>query len=142
MLKKVKIEESNVMKENTQEKSLVQVNENSIFYKIKQFFRNLFHKNTEFESNVVVEENISNNIENETKKSAFMESIKNIENEETKLLKLQKQYRSGEIKEEELTQEQVNSLCALYDKQIANLKKSNEIRKQKLLEYRRKLQTE
>ena len=51
-----------------------------------------------------------------------------------KLLKLQKQYRSGEIKEEELTQEQVNSLCALYDKQIANLKKSNEIRKQKLCE--------
>ena len=142
MLKKVKIEESNVMKENTQEKSLVQVNENSIFYKIKQFFRNLFHKNTEFESNVVVEENISNNIENETKKSSFIESIKNIEDEETKLLKLQKQYRSGEIKEEELTQEQVNSLCALYDKQIANLKKSNEIRKQKLLEYRRKLQTE
>ena len=85
---------------------------------------------------------ISNNIENETKKSAFIESIKNIEDEETKLLKLQKQYRSGEIKEEELTQEQVNSLCALYDKQIANLKKSNEIRKQKLLEYRRKLQTE
>lgn len=130
------------MKENTQEKSLVQVNENSIFYKIKKFFRNLFHKNTEFESNVVVEENISNNIENETKKSSFIESIKNIEDEETKLLKLQKQYRSGEIKEEELTQEQVNSLCALYDKQIANLKKSNEIRKQKLLEYRRKLQTE
>ena len=128
------------MKENTQEKSLVQVNENSIFYKIKKFFRNLFHKNTEFESNVVVEENINNNIENETKKSAFKESIKNIEDEETKLLKLQKQYRSGEIKEEELTQEQVNSLCALYDKQIANLKKSNEMRKQKLLEYRRKLQ--
>ena len=130
------------MKENTQEKSLVQVNENSIFYKIKKFFINLFHKNTEFQSNVVVEENISNNIENETKKSAFIESIKNIEDEETKLLKLQKQYRSGEIKEEELTQEQVNSLCALYDKQIANLKKSNEIRKQNLLEYRRKLQTE
>ena len=130
------------MKENTQEKSLVQVNENSIFYRIKKFFINLFHKNTEFESNVVVEENISNNIENETKKSAFIESIKNIEDEETKLLKLQKQYRSGEIKEEELTQEQVNSLCALYDKQIANLKKSNEIRKQNLLEYRRKLQTE
>ena len=27
------------MKENTQEKSLVQVNEKSIFYKIKSFFR-------------------------------------------------------------------------------------------------------
>lgn len=130
------------MKENTQEKSLVQVNENSIFYKIKKFFINLFHKNTEFQSNVVVEENISNNIENETKKSAFIESIKNIEDEETKLLKLQKQYRSGEIKEEELTQEQVNSLCVLYDSQIARLKKSNAIRKQKILEYRKSLQTE
>ena len=71
-----------------------------------------------------------------------MEEIRNIENEETKLLKLQKQYRSGEIKEEELTEEQVNSLCALYDKQIENLRKSNENRKQKLLEYRRKLQTD
>ena len=130
------------MKENTQEKSLVQVNENSIFYKIKKFFRNLFHKDTEFESNDVVEENISNNIENKSKKSAFIESIKNIEDEEAKLLKLQKQYCSREIKEEELTKEQVNSLCNLYDKQIANLKKSNEMKKQKILEYRKRLQKE
>ena len=71
-----------------------------------------------------------------------MESIKNNENEETKLLKLQKQYRNGEVKEEELTEEQINSLTALYDKQIANLRKSNQIRKQKLLEYRKKLQTD
>ena len=130
------------MKENTQEKSLIQVNENSIFYKVKSFFRNLFHKNTEIKSNIIIEENISNNVESENKKSAFIESIKNIENEETKLLKLQKQYRSGEIKEEDLTGEQVKSLCALYDKQITKLKKSNEIRKQKILDYRRKLQTD
>ena len=129
------------MKENTQEKSLVRVNENSIFYKIKSFFRNLFHKNTKIEENIVNEENINNNIIEE-KKSEFLKSIKNIENEETILLKLQKQYRSGEIKEEELTEEQVNSLCTLYDKQIENLRKSNENRKQKLLEYRRKLQTD
>ena len=69
-----------------------------------------------------------------------MEEIKKIENEETILLKLQYKYRSGEIKEEELTEEQLNSLCKLYGKQIANLKKSNNIKKQKLLEYRR-LQT-
>ena len=30
------------MKKNTNEKSLVKVNENGIFYKIKQFFKNLF----------------------------------------------------------------------------------------------------
>lgn len=130
------------MKENTQEKSLVQVNENSIFYKIKSFFKNLFHKDTEIKSNIIAEKNISENVESENKKSIFMESIKNIENEETKLLELQKQYRNGEIKEEDLTEEQVNSLCALYDNQIARLKKSNEIRKQRILDYRRKLQTD
>ena len=71
-----------------------------------------------------------------------MEEIRNVENEETKLLKLQKQYRSGEIKEEELTEEQVNSLCALYDKQIEKLRESNAIRKRKLLDRRKKLQTD
>lgn len=129
------------MKENTQDKSLVQVNENSIFYKIKQFFRSLFYRtNSNVESINVTETTTINN--QESNKSSFMESIRNIEDEETKLLKLQKQYRNGEIKEEELTEEQVNLLCALYDKQIANLRKSNQIRKQKLLEYRRKLQTD
>lgn len=130
------------MKENTQEKSLVQVNKNSIFYKIKTLFRNLFHKNTEIENNVIIEENSNSNVESENKKSSFTENIRNIENEETNLLRLQKQYRSGEIKEEDLTEEQVNSLCTLYDNQIAKLKKSNAIRKQKILDYRRRLQTD
>ena len=131
------------MKENTQEKSLVQVNENSIFYKIKTFFKNLFkRKNVVREVNAI--ENTTEKIttERENIKNSFMESIRNTEDEETKLLKLQKQYDNGEIKEEDLTKEQYISLCDLYDRQIANLKKSNEIRKQKLLEYRRKFQTD
>ena len=119
------------MKEDTQDKSLV---------KIKKFFRSLFYKTDPNELINITETTKINN--NESNKNSFMEEIRNVENEETKLLKLQKQYRSGEIKEEELTEEQVNSLCALYDKQITNLRKSNEIRKQKLLEYRRKLQTD
>lgn len=130
------------MEKNTQEKSLVQVNENSIFYKIKRFFKNLFNKNADTTDSYVVMEDNNNSVESENKKNSFMESIRNIEDEETKLLKLQRQYRSGEIKEEELTEEQVNSLCTLYDRQIANLKKSNKMRKQRLLEYRRKLQTD
>lgn len=127
------------MKENTQEKSLVQVNEKSIFYKIKSFFRNLFSKNIKIEENIVSDENTNNNTKIEEKKSEFLESIKNIENEETILLKLQKQYRNGEIKEEDLTEEQKKSLYDLYDKQIANLKKSNEFRKNKILQYRKTL---
>jgi len=130
-----------VMIDNKQ-KSLIKVNENSIFYKIKQFLMNLFNKNTNIYNNSISIKKNESFIEDENKKRYFVESIKHIENEETKLLKLQKQYRSGEIKEEELTEEQVKSLCDLYDKQIENLRKSNEIRKQKLLEYRRKLQTD
>lgn len=130
------------MEKNTQEKSLVQVNENSIFYKIKRFFKNLFNKNVDTTDNYGAIEENNNSVKSENKKNSFMESIRNIEDEETKLLKLQKQYRSGEIKEEELTEEQINSLCNLYDKQIADLKKSNKMRKQRLLEYRRKLQTD
>lgn len=130
------------MRDNTQEKSLIAVNENSIFYKIKNFFRNLFHRNKPAENSTIIENGINDSIDKENNQTSFMESIKNIENEETKLLKLQKQYRNGEIKEEELTEEQINFLSALYDKQIANLRKSNQIRKQKLLEYRKRLQTD
>lgn len=129
------------MKENTQDKSLVQINENGIFYKIKKFFKNLFNRNVDTTNNYAIVKAHESLVESENKKKSFMESINNFE-ETTKLLKLQKQYRSGEIKEEELTQEQVDSLCALYDKQIENLRKSNQIRKQKLLEYRRKLKND
>ena len=130
------------MRDNTQEKSLIAVNENSIFYKIKIFFRNLFHKNKGFEDSTAIENNINASLEKENDKNSFMESIKNTENEETKMLKLQKQYRNGEIKEKDLTEGQINSLIDLYDKQISSLKKSNQIRKQKLLEYRKRLQTD
>lgn len=131
------------MKENTQEKGLVQINENSIFYKIKRFFKNLFtRKESNFDNSFAFNQIEDNIQDDKNKKNSFMEEIRNIEDEETKLLKLQKQYRNGEIKEEELSEEQVKSLCDLYDKQIANLRKSNEMRKQRLLEYRRKLQTD
>ena len=130
------------MKENTQEKSLVQINKNNIFYKIKNFFKNLFHKDIAIDNAVIMEDNNEVSIQKNNIKDSFMEAIRNIENEETKLLKLQKQYDNGEIKGEELSEEQVSALCTLYDKQITNLKKSNENRKKRLLEYRRKLQTD
>ena len=86
------------MKENTDEKSLVKINENSIFYKIKQFFKKLFYKK-ETINNITVETN-KVILQNDNKKNKFMEEIKNIEDEENLLLKLQKKFRSGEIKEE------------------------------------------
>ena len=130
------------MKKNSQEKRLITVNENSIFYKIKTFLKNLFNPRKKVENVLRVEEAFNIKSENQNNIDSFIESIRNIENEETKLLKLQQQYRRGEIKEETLTKKQVNALCSLYDKQIANLRKSNEIRKKNLLEYKKKLQTD
>ena len=124
---------------NTEEKSLVKVNEDSLLSRIKEFFKRLFRRNKIAES--IEEINSVNNAE-EDRKEAFMNYIRNIEDDETKLNNLQKQYRNGEIKEEDLSAEQVNELCALYDRQINNLRKANEMKMQKLLAYRRKLQAE
>lgn len=130
------------MEINTKENMLIKSNKKGIFYQIKKFFMDIFNKQRSYDSKLDFCEQVQTTVENENKKSTFMEYIKNIEDEETKLLKLQKQYHKGEIREEDLTEEQVTLLCALYDKQIVELKKSNEIKKQKILEYRRKMQTE
>ena len=71
----------------------------------------------------------------------FLKSIKNIENEETKLLKLQKQYDNRLIETNDLSKDQIKELINLYKKQISELRKSNEIRKEKLLLYRKNMQS-
>lgn len=124
------------MKENEIGKSLIKVNENSIFFKIKKLLNKIFGQKKD-RYNIIKESDY--NLENDIKKEQFRKYITNIENEETRLIELQQKYRNGEIKEEQLTKIQIKSLCDLYDKQIEKLQKSNEIRKQRILQYRRKL---
>lgn len=111
---------------NSENNSLMKVNERSIFYRIKNFFRNLFSKNKINEyNNPTINPNVENIKQNQQTKSDFMDSIKNTENEETKLLKLQKQYEEGLIKEEDIPYYQIEKLEALYNKQNRELEKSN-----------------
>lgn len=124
------------MNKNNIEKSLIKVNENSIFFKIKKLFNKIFRNKDN-----IIEEN-DYNLKDDIKKEQFRDYIKNIENEETRLIRLQQKYRAGEIKENQLTKIQIKSLCDLYDKQIEKLQKSNEFRKQKILQYKKKLQSE
>lgn len=120
-------------KKNRDEKSLIKVNENNIFVKIRNFFR----KN---KKNETVIETVDKTLTTaEIQREHFKESIKNIEDERTKLLKLQKRYRSGEIKEQDLTQVQIKFLCDLYDKQIEMMQRSIQYRKQRILEYKKSL---
>ena len=110
------------------EKSLIKINENNFFYKIKLFLYNVFHSH----SNESIEDIKIEYKQKENSKQHFMDSIKDIENKETQLLKLQKQYRNGEISERDLSKEQIDLLCALYDKQIYELRKSNAFLRSKL----------
>ncbi len=63
-----------------------------------------------------------------------------IEDEETRLLHLQRQYDTGNMKADDLLDNQVKELIKLYKKQISELRKSNEAKKLKLLQYKKSLQ--
>ena len=120
------------MGKHLEEKSLVAVNENSILYKIKSFFLRLFRgkRSATNEPQVEPVENIE--VQSDKRKDAFMESIRNVENEETKLLKLQQQFDNREIDKSQLSKEQIANLTALYKKQINDLEQSNERRINKI----------
>ena len=124
------------MSKNTNELSLVKKDSDNIFYKIKIFFKKLFYK-----ENVIIN-NVSNDITETTEynKKIFLENLKQIESKDINILELQRKYRNKDIKEEDLTEEQINSLCELYDKQIFSMKKEIELKKQKILNYKKSLQ--
>ena len=98
--------------------NLVPVRE-SIFDKIKNFFKNLFNSNTVEDFNVEITEN-----QQQIKNLKFSESLKVEETEEQKLLKLQKLIRAKRISEQDLTMEERKKLRSLYESQIKDLKKS------------------
>lgn len=122
------------MKENTQEKNLIERNKKSIFSKIKNFFRKIFSKKEKKVENELIQ---NESLEKE-KNEDFKEYIKRTEDEETKLLELQRKYHNREIDESTLTDEQIDALCDLYDKQIEELEKTIAIKEQQLAEYKQK----
>lgn len=120
------------MENNTQEKDLIERNESTIFGKIKNFFRNLFKKKEISKISEEKEVDI-----HEEKKQEFKEYVKKTEDENTQLLDLQRRYRKGEIGDNDLTEEQIDALCDLYDRQIISLKKSIEAKQQQITEYKK-----
>lgn len=122
------------MEENTQEKNLVEKNNKNVFSRIKNFFKNLFGKKDN--NQVETEENSSNTKEN----NEFKEYIKMTEDEETRLLDLQARYRRGEIGQNDLTEDQIDALCDLYDKQIEDLRKSIQIKEEQIAEHKKRKQ--
>ena len=124
------------MEENTQEKNLIEKNEKSIFGRIKNFFKKLFNK----KENAVVNETVEESSASVKENNEFKEYIKMTEDEETKLLELQARYRRGEIGQNDLTEEQIDALCDLYDKQIEELNKSIKIKEEKIADHKKRKQ--
>lgn len=121
------------MKDNTQEKNLIKRNDKNIFGKIKNFFENIFKRKEE--KNEIVKEEFS---ESELEKSDGFKNYIKIGDNGIELMELQTRYRRGEISDNDLTQEQIDSLCMLYDKQIEEIKRQIEVKERKLSEYKRK----
>lgn len=102
--------------------SLIPVNE-SIFTKIRNFFKNLSRQQTVENYELKNSENIVED-KGKIKNSVFAENIKVEETEEQKLLKLQRLIREKRISENDLTIEEKNKLIKLYNSQIEDLRNS------------------
>ena len=106
-------------------KEMINYKENFIT-KIKKFFKKLFcvkenkQEDTKREINNIEKNNFRENIE-----------IKQDE-EELNIIKLQKEYKAGNIREEDMTDEEHKKLINLYEKQNKELKEKIEIKKQKI----------
>ena len=120
------------MEENTQEKDLIAKKE-SFFNKVKNFFKGLFKKKVKETTNETVNDEATSAAEN----NSFKDDIKVVEeeqSEEMKIIELQRRYRRGEIAENDLTEEQIEALSELYDRQIDALRKVIEEKEKQIAE--------
>ena len=100
--------------------------------KIKNFFKNLFGLNSQKYLESPKNETLQNN--------DFQEQIKIVPDEEKeKALKLQNDYKSGVVEEEDLSEKEFDILSNLYESQIKETKRSIENYRQKILNIQNKL---
>lgn len=95
----------------------------NIFTKISNFFKELFFRKKEY-----IEERVDEkSIYNIKQKENFVENIVIKENEEEKRLKeLQLQYDDGEIDEEDITEEDMDKLIEMYERETEELNAETE----------------
>lgn len=107
--------------------------------KIKEFFRNIFGINNkqyieapkedvEPINNIKLQRNIN-----------FKDEIAVTNEEEKKILKLQRDFKAGLIEEEDLSEEDFNLLSKLYESQIEKTKQSIQTYKNRIIFVKSKL---
>ena len=116
---------------------LIEYKEN-IFIKIFKFFKQIFSR-----KNISATENMTEKlIKNEGQHVNFFENIQIKENEEEKRLKeLQLQYDNGEIDEDNLSEEEIDKLVILYEKETKELNTDTERRKNHIAQMLKELKS-
>lgn len=108
----------------------------NIFTKISNFLKKLFFK----EKNISIQESNQKEIQNKQSKEIFINNIKIKENEEEKRLKkLQLQYDNGEIDEEDISEEDMDKLIEMYEKETEELNADTERRKNHIIQMLKEL---
>lgn len=98
----------------------------NIFIKIYHFFKKLFSiKNVPISKNIIEEASVDSK-----SKTDFFKNIQIQKNEEEiRLKKLQLLYDNGEIDEDDLSEEEIEKLVILYEKEMEELNADTERRK-------------
>lgn len=110
----------------------------NIFTKISNFFKNLFFRN----KNKILECEEREYVETNNSKEKFIGNITIKEDEEEKRLRLlQLQYDNGEIDEADISDEDVDKLMEMYQKETEKLNADTEIRKKHITEMLKELKS-
>lgn len=116
---------------------LISYKEN-IFTKISNFFKKLFFR----EKKSTIKDINETHIYSKQQKDYFIENIIIKENEEEKRLKsLRLQYDNGEIDEDDISEEDMDKLIEMYEKETEKLNVDTEIRKNHIAQMLKELKS-
>lgn len=119
------------MRENFDDKSLVKVT-NNIFFKIRNWFVNLFRFKTNRIENTINVTNTNIDVSKSNTKQEFLNSLKTLENDDTNIFNLQRKYENGLLKVSDMSEDEYSKIEDLYNRQIENITNQIKIKKAKL----------
>ena len=119
------------MKENSENKSLIEVN-NNIFFKIRNWFANLFGFKPKSVQKTIDVSNSNMDINEPSAKDNFLNSLKTSGNDDINIFNLQRKYENGQLKVSDMSEDEYSKIEDLYTRQIENLTNQIKIKKAKL----------
>ena len=118
-----KSEEGGYMKSNNENKQLIEIEKESFFSKIKNFFSGLFGKK---EILIPVEEVRIETAPSPSQIDLMREKFNEVQEKNTRLLEIQEKYENGDYDLSMLTDDEMMDLMYLYHAQVNEYRKKKE----------------